>query len=146
MKLYVSTAYYTSSLSSQLSANETLTRNNYIRWKGDVEIALGLLDLDFAMQKKKLDKPTNKSNIEYVVEYEKWKRANKLCLKIIKRSISDSIKGAFPNNKNAKVETEDLMDKLMSMRCDVTSCVTEHVMKMTNISSELKALKIFPWP
>lgn len=106
---------------------------------------------------KKLEKPTYKSTVEYVAEHEKWERANKLCLKIIKRSISNSILGAIPDNENAKsfmdaigekfiesdkVETGDLMDKFMSMKYDGTSGVREHVMKMINISSKLKALDI----
>ncbi|XP_041002871.1 uncharacterized protein LOC121248462 [Juglans microcarpa x Juglans regia] len=90
-----------SSISSQLSAIETLTGNNYVRWKRDVEIALGLLGLDFALEYE-LSKPTDKSTAEYVAEYQKWDRANRFCLKIIKRSISDSIMGAIPDNDSAK--------------------------------------------
>ncbi|CAA2974001.1 Hypothetical predicted protein [Olea europaea subsp. europaea] len=151
-----SAVYHASSLSNQLSVIETLTGNNYVRWKRDVEIALGLLGLNFAMEKK-LEKPTDKSTVEYVAEHEKWERANKLCLKIIKRSISDSILGVISDNENVKsfmdaigenfvesdkAETGDLMDKLMSMRYDGTNGDREHAMKMINISSKLKALDI----
>lgn len=156
MLFYVSTVLNTSTFSSQLSAIETLTGNNYLKWKRDVEIALGLLELNFTMEKQ-LSKPKNKSDREYVAEYEKWEMANKLCLKIIKRFISDSIMGAILDNKNAKgfvdaiglrfvesdkAETGDLMDKLMNMRYDGISGVRKQVMKMINISSKLKALKI----
>ncbi|KAF5443360.1 hypothetical protein F2P56_035920, partial [Juglans regia] len=104
-----------------------------------------------------LSKPTDKSTTEYVAEYQKWESANKLYLKIIKRSISDSIKGAIPDNYNAKnfvdaigqrfvesnkAETRDRMDKLMSMNYDGTSGVMEYIMKMIHISSKLKALKV----
>lgn len=72
-----------------------------------------------------------------MAEYAKWERANKLCLKIIKRSISDSIISAILDNDNSKifmdvighrfvesdkVESGDLMDKLMSMKYD---CIRE---------------------
>ncbi|XP_041011466.1 uncharacterized protein LOC121255257 [Juglans microcarpa x Juglans regia] len=145
-----------SSISSQLSAIETLTGNNYVRWKRDVEIALGLLGLDFALEDE-LSKPTDKSTAEYVAEYQKWDRANRLCLKIIKRSISDSIMGAIPDNDSAKkflgaigqkfvesdkAETGDLMDRLMSMKYDGSSGVREYIMKMIHISSKLEAFKI----
>lgn len=71
--------------------------------------------------------------------------ANKLCLKIIMRSISDSIMGAISDNENVKgfvdaiglrfvvsdkAETGDLMDKLMNIRYDGINGVSEHVMKM----------------
>ncbi|KAF8398856.1 hypothetical protein HHK36_014720 [Tetracentron sinense] len=145
-----------SSLSSQLSAIETLTGNNYVRWKRDVEIALGLLGLDFALEDH-LSTPTDESTTEYVVEYQQWDRANKLCLKIIKRFILDSIMGAILDNDNAKnfldaigqrfvesdkAETGDLMDRLMSMKYDGSSGVREYIMKMIHISSKLEALKI----
>ncbi|XP_042988847.1 uncharacterized protein LOC122316391 [Carya illinoinensis] len=90
-----------SSISSQLSAIEILTGNNYVRWKRDVEIALDFLGLDFALQEQP-SKPTDKSTAKNVVEYRKWERANRLCLKSIKHSISDSIMGAIPDNDNAK--------------------------------------------
>ncbi|KAG7949575.1 hypothetical protein I3843_13G069700 [Carya illinoinensis] len=128
-----------SSFSSQLSAIETLTENNYMRWKRDVEIALGLLGLDFALDGQP-SKPTDKSTAEYVAKYQKWDRANRLCLKIIKRSISDSIMGAIPDSDN-KAETRDLMDRLMSMKYDGSSEVREYIMKMIHISSKLEALK-----
>ncbi|XP_035542076.1 uncharacterized protein LOC118344785 [Juglans regia] len=88
---------------------------------------------------------------------QKWDRANRLCLKIIKHSISDSIIGAIPDNDNAKqflgaigqrfiesdkTETGDLMDRLMSMKYDGSSGVREYIMKMIHISSKLEALKI----
>ncbi|XP_018820420.2 uncharacterized protein LOC108990789 [Juglans regia] len=145
-----------SSISSQLSAIETLTGNNYVRWKRDVEIALGLLGLDFVLEDQP-SKPTDKSIAEYVAEYQEWDRANRLCLKIIKHSISDSIMGAIPDNDNAKqflgaigqrfvesdkAEIGDLMDRLMSMKYDGSSRVMEYIMKMIHISSKLEALKI----
>ncbi|KAF5459456.1 hypothetical protein F2P56_023399 [Juglans regia] len=145
-----------SSISSQLSTIETLTGNNYVRWKRDVEIALGLLGLDFVLEDQP-SKPTDKSTAEYVAEYQEWDRANRLCLKIIKRSISDSIMGAIPDSDNAKqflgaigqrfvesdkVETGDLMDRMMSMKYDGSSGVREYIMKMIHISSKLEALKI----
>ncbi|XP_035545901.1 uncharacterized protein LOC118348407 [Juglans regia] len=145
-----------SSISSQLSAIETLTENNYVRWKRDVEIAFGLLGLDFVLEDQP-SKPTDKSIAEYVAEYQEWDRANRLCLKIIKRSISDSIMGAIPDNDNAKqflgaigqrfvesnkAETGDLMDRLMSMKYDGSSGVREYIMKMIHITSKLEALKI----
>ncbi|CAI9783889.1 unnamed protein product [Fraxinus pennsylvanica] len=124
MLFYVSTILNASFLSSQLSDIETLIENNYVRWKRDVEIALDLLGLDFAMEKQ-LSKSTDKS------EHEKWEIVNRLCLKIIKHSIFDSIMGAIPDNENAKglvdaigmrfveydkAETGDMMDKLINMR------------------------------
>ncbi|KAF5473175.1 hypothetical protein F2P56_009802, partial [Juglans regia] len=151
-----STVLSASYISSQLSTIETLTENNYVRWKRDVEIALGLFGLDFVLEEQP-SKPTDKSIAEYVTEYQKWDRANRFCLNIIKCFISDSIMGAIPDNNNAKqflgaigqrfvefdkAETGDLVDRLMSMKYDGSSGVREYIMKMIHISSKLKALKI----
>ena len=36
-------------VNNQLCLIETLNDNNYVRWKSDVELALGLADLDLAL-------------------------------------------------------------------------------------------------
>lgn len=95
---------------------------------------------EFCMEKC-LSKPTDKST------FVSW----------IHGSISDLIIDAIPDNENVKSFVDaigerdllsliklklDLMGKLMNMRYDDTSIVREHIIKMINMSSKLKALKI----
>ncbi|OIT04688.1 hypothetical protein A4A49_65218, partial [Nicotiana attenuata] len=86
----------------QLNSIETLTNSNYKKWKQDVEIVLGLMVLDFALIEQKPAEPTTTSTADEKAKYEKWMKANKLSLMIMKRSISDPIKGAIKDNGNAK--------------------------------------------
>ncbi|OIT19379.1 hypothetical protein A4A49_41492 [Nicotiana attenuata] len=89
-------------MTTQLNSIETLTSSNYKKWKQDVEIVLGLMDLDFALTEHKPAEPTTTSTADEKAKYEKWMKANKLSLTIMKRFISDHIKGAIKDNGNAK--------------------------------------------
>ena len=51
-------------VNNQLCSIETLNGNNYARWKSDVELALGLADLDLALLKDEPQEPTNDSTAE----------------------------------------------------------------------------------
>ena len=51
-------------VNNQLCSIETLNGNNYARWKSDVELVLGLADLDLALLKDEPQEPTNDSTAE----------------------------------------------------------------------------------
>uniref|UniRef100_A0A1U7XG09 Uncharacterized protein LOC104236374 n=1 Tax=Nicotiana sylvestris TaxID=4096 RepID=A0A1U7XG09_NICSY len=89
-------------MTTQLNSIETLTSSKYKKWKQDVEIVLGLMDLDFALIEQKPADPTATNTADEKAKYEKWMKANKLNLMIMKRSISDHIKDAIKDNGNAK--------------------------------------------
>ncbi|OIT37006.1 hypothetical protein A4A49_66137 [Nicotiana attenuata] len=129
-------------MTTQLNSIETLTGSNYKKWKQDVEIVLGLMDLDFALTEQKPAGPTTTSSADEKAKYEKWMKANKLSLMIMKRSISDHIKGAIKDNGNAKdflsaigqkflesdkAEICSLIDSLSTIKYDllITVCVVE---------------------
>ena len=69
---------------------ETLVGNNYKNWKNDVELALGLADLDLALNEKEPPKPTDASTAEQKAYYQKWERANRLSIMVMKKSKQDS--------------------------------------------------------
>ncbi|XP_070025684.1 uncharacterized protein [Nicotiana sylvestris] len=60
------------------------------------------MDLDFALTEQKPAEPMTTSTANEKAKYEKWMKANKLSLMIMKKSISDHIKGAIKDNGNAK--------------------------------------------
>ncbi|OIT05212.1 hypothetical protein A4A49_02753 [Nicotiana attenuata] len=60
------------------------------------------MDLDFALIEQKPVEPPTTSTADEKAKYEKWMKAKKLSLMIMKRSISDHIKGAIKDNGNAK--------------------------------------------
>ncbi|XP_052171530.1 uncharacterized protein LOC127787509 [Diospyros lotus] len=99
---------------NQTSTIETLTGTNFKRWKEDIEIQLGLMDLDIALHENEPPKPTVRSSIEEKARYEKWGRANRLSLMIMKRSISHTLIGAISKTENAKKFFDDIAEKYKS--------------------------------
>ena len=135
---------------SQLSAMKTLKDldfESWMEWKTDLQIFLGLLDLDIALYK---DKPTEAS------EFERWEKSNRLSLLIMKAKTYDGIRGLVHDStgdakqffaaledifmKMEKEEAYSLFDKLLKMKYDGEGSVCEHIMKMSSIFSRLRAM------
>ena len=135
---------------SQLSAMKTLKDldfESWMEWKTDLQIFLGLLDLDIALYK---DKPTEAS------EFERWEKSNRLSLLIMKAKTYDGIRGLVHDStgdakqffaaledifmKMEKEEAYSLFDKLRKMKYDGEGSVCEHIMKMSSIFSRLRAV------
>jgi hypothetical protein len=145
------------SVNNQTSVIETLTGNNYKRWKEDVEMALTMMDIDIVMREPKPPALTAGSSASLKAHFERWDRANRLSLMMMKRSISEALIGALPKTDNAKeflvaigqkfqfsnkAETGELMGKLMGMRYDGIGGIREFIMKMANVANRLSKLKI----
>uniref|UniRef100_A0A2N9FHW8 CCHC-type domain-containing protein n=1 Tax=Fagus sylvatica TaxID=28930 RepID=A0A2N9FHW8_FAGSY len=140
---------------SQLSTMKTLNDLNFeswMEWKTDLQIILGLLDLDLALYK---DKPTKAS------EHERWKKSNRLSLLIMKSKTANSIRGlvheSSTGNAKAKqffaaledifmkmerVRSDSLFEKVWTMKYDGEGSVCEHIMKMSSIFSRLRAMNM----
>ncbi|XP_075099082.1 uncharacterized protein LOC142175970 [Nicotiana tabacum] len=146
-----------SNMTNQLNSIETLTSSNYKKWKQDVEIVLGLMDLDFALTEQKPIEPTTTSTADEKAKYKKWMKANKLSLMIMKRSISDHIRGEIKDNENAKdflsaigqkflesdkAEIGSLIDSLSTIKYDLIDSVCDHIMKLVNIATKLNNLGV----
>nr|XP_009785691.1 PREDICTED: uncharacterized protein LOC104233928 [Nicotiana sylvestris] len=144
-------------MTTQLNSIESLTSSKYMKWKYDVEIVLGLMDLDFALTEKKLVEPITTSTADEKAKYEKWMKANKLSLMIMKRSISNHIKGAINDNGNAKdflsaigqkflesdkAEIGSLIDSLYTIKYDLIGSARDHIMKLVNIATKLNNLGV----
>ena len=64
-----------------------MTGGNYKRWKEDVELALTMMDVDMAIRVEKPTDLTTESTVEQKAYFEKWDRANRLALMLMKRSM-----------------------------------------------------------
>ena len=146
-----------SSISSNLNSIPVLNGSNFLKWKEHVNIVLGCMDLDFALRVDEPPKPTEFSTADQKTNYEKWERSNRMSLMITKHSISDSIRGAMPEEDNAKkflsqiadrfiasekVETSTHLSKLVSMRYTGKGNIREYIMEMSNLVTKLRALKL----
>ncbi|XP_028965152.1 uncharacterized protein [Malus domestica] len=119
--------------SLNLNTVEPLTGVNYRKWKQDLEIVLGVMDWDLALRTEEPPALTDDSTANQKSKYEKWHKSNRIALLIIKRSMTDVVRGGFPDEANAKdflksieakyrespkTETGNLMNALTTMRYD----------------------------
>jgi hypothetical protein len=72
-----------------------LTGSNYKEWKDTVEIILGCLDLDIALQQDKPPVPAADSPENVQNTHARWMRSNRLCLKVIQMTIPESFRDMF---------------------------------------------------
>nr|XP_028960048.1 uncharacterized protein LOC114825477 [Malus domestica] len=125
---------------------QTLNGTNYKKWKQDLEIYLGLMDLDMARRENSPLESATDATANVKAKYEKWQK-----------SMSDTMRGGIPESESAKeflasidekfkesntAETGNLMNKLMSKRCNGIGCVREHILELLNIGAKLNALKV----
>ncbi|CAH9115286.1 unnamed protein product, partial [Cuscuta epithymum] len=65
-----------------------------------------MMDLDQALRMDPPGAPNDESTVEQKRSYEQWERSNRMCLMVIKNSISVAIRGAIPDSENAKTYLE----------------------------------------
>ncbi|XP_043721157.1 uncharacterized protein LOC122668686 [Telopea speciosissima] len=118
------------SLSNSLLAYiHVLSGNNYKRWVEDLEINLGLLDLDVALQESKPADLTDAStNAERKLIPESLR--DSVEVKDTATEFLTEIKVIFEVSQ--KVEKGDLMNQITSAVFDGTESVREHLLKMAN--------------
>jgi gag-polypeptide of LTR copia-type len=134
-----------------------LTGSNYKEWKNTLEIIFGCLDLDIALQQDKPLVPVEDSPENMENAHAQWMMSNCLCLKVMQRFIPENFRGhvsdftlvldylkeleqRFVRNENAEIGI--MLNKLCTMKYNDRSNVREHILKMMNIASKLKAHKL----
>ncbi|KAK2979288.1 hypothetical protein RJ640_013252 [Escallonia rubra] len=148
-------AYSPAAITSYLSSIESLSGTNFRKWKEQISIILGVMDLDYALR---VDAPaafTAKGSAEQKAAYEKWERSNCISLMIMKDSITTAIRGAIPDSDNAKLylaHIEEqfqgssnahviiLITKMVTFRYSGSNGVREHILRMSDMASQLKGL------
>ncbi|XP_016648951.1 PREDICTED: uncharacterized protein LOC107880918 [Prunus mume] len=135
----------------------TLTGSNYKKWREDVEIALGLLDYEMVLTDEALSVPAIDASAETKTKYAKWIKANKMAILIMRRSISEEVRGSIIETESAKLfmeaiaenfqgskkaEIGSLMSQLTDMKYNGEGCIRTHILNMVEIGNKLKALKV----
>ncbi|GAV84021.1 UBN2 domain-containing protein [Cephalotus follicularis] len=140
-----------------MSSIEVLNGSNYRKWRQDLDILLGILDLDLAFREERPELPAEDSSHEEKAKYDKWEGANRMCLMVMCRTMSEAICGGVPESENAsqflesvkeklveseKAKSGTLMTSLTNMHYDGNGNVCEHNMKMFDMVSKLKSLDV----
>ncbi|KAK3005038.1 hypothetical protein RJ639_017311 [Escallonia herrerae] len=148
-------AYSPAAITGYLSSFESLSGTNFRKWKEQISIILGVMDLDYALR---VDAPaalTAESSTEQKAAYEKWERSNRISLLIMKGSITTAIRGAIPDSDNAKLylahieeqfqdsskaHATTLITKMVTLKYSGSNGVREHILRMNDMASQLKGL------
>ena len=85
-----------------------LTGSNYKDWKDNLEIILGCLDLDIALQEAKPPVPTETSSEKDQNAHVLWMRSNRLCLRVMQKTIPESFRGPVSDSTLAKDYLKEL--------------------------------------
>ncbi|CAN6552257.1 unnamed protein product [Malus baccata var. baccata] len=147
-------ACYTSVM-SVVNTVQTLSGTNYKKGKQDLDICMGLMDLDIAISEDSSPEPAADATVDVKAKYERWLKANRITFLVIKKSMSDTVSRGIPDSKNAnlasihekfkesdKAETGNLMNDLMSKKYNGMGCVREHILELLDIGAKLNALDV----
>ncbi|XP_043710524.1 uncharacterized protein LOC122659486 [Telopea speciosissima] len=138
-----------------LASIPVLSGNNYKRWVEDLEINLGLLELDVALRESKPVDLTYASTNAEKTKMEKWVTANWKCILVMKKPIPELLRESVEMKSTAtkflneikavfevhqKAEKGDLMNQITSAVFDGNDSVREHLLKMASTANKLKDL------
>jgi gag-polypeptide of LTR copia-type len=113
--------------------------------------------LDIALQLAKPSVPAIDSPEKEQNTHAWWMRSNRLCLKIMQKTIPESFRGPISDStlalgylkeleqrfvRNEKAEIGILLNKFSTMKYNGRSNVREYILEMMNIVSKLKAHKL----
>ncbi|KAK3039644.1 hypothetical protein RJ639_027235 [Escallonia herrerae] len=152
---YYYLAYSPAVITGYLSFIESLSGTNFRKWKEQISIILGVMDLDYALRVDAPTALTAESSTEQKAAYEKWERSNRISLMIMKGSITIAIRGAIPDSDNAKLylahieeqfqgsskaHATTLITKMVTLKYSGSNGVREHILRMNDMASQLKGL------
>ena len=99
-----------SSISANVNNIPVLNGTNFKKWNEHVIIVLGCMDLDYALRDDCPLDLTSVSTAEQRFAMEKWERSNRMSLMIMKHSIPEAIRGAIPEETQAKTFLDQIVN------------------------------------
>ena len=91
-----------------------LNGTNFKKWKEHVIIVLRCMDLYYALKVDRLSDLTSASTAEQRSTMEKWERSNRMSLMIMKHSIPETIRGAIPEETQAKAFLDQIANRFVA--------------------------------
>ncbi|KAL5783550.1 hypothetical protein ACOSP7_008579 [Xanthoceras sorbifolium] len=87
---------------STMKELDDLDCDTWTQWKLEVEVILGMMDLDLALREDKPSTPTETSLPEEKSKYEKWEKSNSLSLLLMRSKMSNHLRSFVPGSENVK--------------------------------------------
>ena len=144
-----------SNITSSINSIPMLNGTNFKTWHENLQIVLGVMDLDLALRISSPAPLTIESSSNEKRDIERWEKSIRMCLMIIKKAIPEAFKGTISETikttkkfleeiknrftKNEKSETSTLFANLISMRYKGNGNIREYIMEMSHLASKLRA-------
>jgi len=133
------------SVMAQLAAMDRLDGTNYFSWSEDIDILLGLSELDYAMNSPRPAPPVvgepdyDHKVMKYDLEKTKWEKSNKKCLLILKRYITDAAKGSIAKCETARAYLDKLAAQFVGSSKAYASTLTKQFVNIRYDGSGMRA-------
>ena len=147
-----------SNINVSINSIPMLNGTNFKTWHENLQIVLGVMDLDLALGGFFLAPFTVESSSDEKRDIERWEKSNRMCLMIIKKVIPEAFRSTISETikttkefqeeiknrfaKNEKSETSTLLANLISMRYKGNGNIREYIMEMSQLASKLRAHKL----
>ncbi|KAA8515377.1 hypothetical protein F0562_019012 [Nyssa sinensis] len=147
-----------SNITASINSIPMLNGTNFKTWHENLQIVLGVMDLDLALRVSSPAPLTDESSSDEKRDFERWEKSNRMCLMIIKKAIPEAFRGTISETiktakefleeiknrfaKNEKSETSTLLANLISMRYKGNGNIREYIMEMSHLASKLRAHKL----
>ena len=149
---------FTSNINTNINSIPMLNGTNFKTWHENLQIVLGVIDVDLALRVSFPTPLTVESSSNEKRDIERWERLNRMCLMIIKKAIPEAFRGTISETikinkefleeiknrfaKNEKSEISTLLENLISMRYKGNGNIREYIMEVSHLSSKLRAHKL----
>ncbi|XP_068340490.1 uncharacterized protein [Pyrus communis] len=140
-----------------LSSIEPLNGGNFKKSKQDIEIVLGMMDLDLALRDDEPAPVDENLTTDQRLKFKKWEKANRMSLMVMKRAMGETVMGGITAcdkakefldavsakfKESEKAEMGDLMTTLTTLKLDENKSVREHILKLVETTAKLKDLEV----
>ena len=147
-----------SNINASINSIPMLNGPHFKTWHENLQIILGVMDLDLALRVSSLAPLTVERSFDEKRDIERWEKSNRMCLMIIKKAIQEAFRGTISKtikitkefleeiknrfSNNEKSETSALLENLISMRYKGNGNIREYIMEMSHLASKLRAHKL----
>ena len=99
----------TSNITVSINSIPMLNGTNFKTWHENLQIVLDVMDLDLALRVSSSAPLSVESSSDEKRDIERWEKSNRMCLMIIKKAISEALRGTiFETIKIAKEFLEEI--------------------------------------
>ena len=147
-----------SNINASLNSIPILNGTNFKTWHDNLQIVIGVMDLDLALRVSSPTPLTVESSSDEKRDIERWEKSNSMCLMIIRKAIPEAFRGTISETiktakefleeiknrfaNNEKSETSTLLENLISMRYKGNGNIRKYIMEMSHLASKLRAHKL----